>query len=194
MRLTPNATSPFLLHYPEEKSDSTTESIHVQLQCTVLAAAVIGAFSWTTIADAYWLTHGFWHMSLILSILGILLSASEVTVLDLLGPLTLPPTPSHAPALSNIDVVVDRYRPLLLSPTTSGSVAQHYVPRRKMVFTWQAPVMFMSYSVCAFLGGLTILVCTPFIRHEREWGSGHNVRMSLQCDTALRRDVAQRAC
>ncbi|USP81509.1 uncharacterized protein yc1106_08783 [Curvularia clavata] len=144
------------------------------ISCTVLAAAVIGAFSWTTIADAYWLTHGFWHMSLILAILGILLSASEVTVLDLLGPLTLPP-PSHAQALSTIDGMVDRYRPLLLSPTTSASGGQHYVPRRKMVFTWQAPVMFMSYSVCAFLGGLTILVCTPFIRHEREWGSGHNI-------------------
>jgi hypothetical protein len=117
-------------------------------------------------------------MSLILAILGILLSASEVTVLDLLGPLALPP-PSHAQALSNIDGIVDRYRPLLMSPTTASTTAQHYVPRWKMVFTWQAPVMFMSYSVCAFLGGLTILVCTPFIRHEREWGSGHNVSIPL---------------
>lgn len=119
-------------------------------------------------------------MSLILAILGILLSASEVTVLDLLGLLPLPP-PSHAYALSSIDGIIDKYRPLLMSPTTAGTTAQHYVPRWKMVFTWQAPVMFMSYSVCAFLGGLTILVCTPFIRHEREWGSGHNVRIP-PCD------------
>ena len=47
-----------------------------------------------------------------------------------------------------------------------------------MVFTWQAPVMFMSYSVCAFLGGLTILVCSPFLRGDK-WGSGHNVRIAV---------------
>jgi hypothetical protein len=130
-------------------------------------------------------------MSLILAILGILLSASEVTVLDLLGPIRSPP--QHGAA------AMERYRPLLLaavplpSPSsisplqktgtqataTTAGAAQSYVPRRKMVFIWQAPLMFMSYSVCAFLAGLTILVCSPFIRGEQEWGVGHNVRSSF---------------
>lgn len=33
--------------------------------------------------------------------------------------------------------------------------------RWNMVFTWQAPVMLMSYSVVFFLMGLTIYVLTP---------------------------------
>jgi hypothetical protein len=36
--------------------------------------------------------------------------------------------------------------------------------------------MFMSYSVRAFLGGLTILVCTPFIQNSGSCSAGHNVK------------------
>jgi hypothetical protein len=137
------------------------------VKCTVLAAAVIGAFSWTTIEEAHWLTHGFWHASLLLSILGILLSASQVAVLHLLGPLP----PSNNPV--RVQEAIDRYRPLLLSnvPDSHGNKG----PRKKMVFTWQCPMMFMSYSVCGFLAGLTILVCTPLIRRDGKWNAGCNV-------------------
>ena len=141
-------------------------------QCTVLAAAVIGAFSWTTVEEAHWLTHGMWHSSLILAVLGILLSASEVTVLYYLGPSTSIArlTPVQAKLL------LQRYRPLLLSAMKTSN--RPFVPRRKMMFTWQAPLMFMSYSVCTFLGGLTVLVCTPLIRykHGDAWSAGQNVR------------------
>jgi hypothetical protein len=117
--------------------------------------------------EAYWLTHGFWHSSLILSILGILLAASEITVLDLLGPLR----PSQM--VSDAELFFERYKPLLLS--RKGTDSQLVVPRKKMVFTWQGPLMFMSYSVSAFLAGLTILVCTPFIREGSNWTVGHSV-------------------
>lgn len=33
--------------------------------------------------------------------------------------------------------------------------------RWNMVFTWQAPMMLLAYSVVAFLVGLTVYVCTP---------------------------------
>ncbi|KAI2470336.1 hypothetical protein F4781DRAFT_441928 [Annulohypoxylon bovei var. microspora] len=33
--------------------------------------------------------------------------------------------------------------------------------RWNMVFTWQAPMMLLAYSVIAFLMGLTVYVCTP---------------------------------
>ncbi|EMD68050.1 hypothetical protein COCSADRAFT_167318 [Bipolaris sorokiniana ND90Pr] len=169
------------------------------ISCTVLAAAVIGAFSWPTVSTAHWLTPGFWHTSLILSILGILLSASEITVLNLLGPVRyaassspslLPPTsqcpPSSTPSNGGgvYDAAIQRYMPLLLSPVTvkedagSGGAKQRYVPRRKMVFIWQAPLMFMSYSVCAFLAGLTVLVGLPVLRGEKKgaWGDeGWNI-------------------
>ncbi|KAJ6283011.1 hypothetical protein J3E71DRAFT_351713 [Bipolaris maydis] len=174
------------------------------ISCTVLAAAVIGAFSWPTLSTAHWLTPGFWHTSLILSILGILLSASEITVLNLLGPVRytaaaaasshLPSPSSSSTSPSNVgsgggdglhDATMKRYMPLLLSPVMikedasgGGGAKQYYVPRRKMVFTWQAPLMFMSYSVCAFLAGLTVLVGVPIVRGERKgaWGDeGWNI-------------------
>ncbi|KAL6171040.1 hypothetical protein ACJQWK_03985 [Exserohilum turcicum] len=155
----------------------TTISKQTQKQCTVLAAAVIGAFSWTTISEAYWLTHGFWHMSLILAILGILLSASEVTVLNLLGPVKplVQQQQQQQRPVTTLDIAIAKYRPLLFTLTTDNAGAPRYAPRRKMVFTWQAPLMFMSYSVCAFLAGLTILVCSPFIRRDKVWGDGHNI-------------------
>jgi hypothetical protein len=122
--------------------------------------------------EAYWLTHGFWHSSLILAILGILLSASEMTVLHILGPL-------HSNRRENVgNGAFKRYKPLLLSQERNDG--QVYTPRWKMVFTWQGPLMFMSYSVCTFLAGLTILVCTPFIREGGEWSAGHSVRSRLK--------------
>ena len=45
-----------------------------------------------------------------------------------------------------------------------------------MICTWWGRLMFMSYSVRAFLGGLTILVCTPFIQNSGSWSAGHNVK------------------
>ncbi|KAF2796956.1 hypothetical protein K505DRAFT_193975, partial [Melanomma pulvis-pyrius CBS 109.77] len=128
---------------------------------------VIGAFSWTTIEEAHWLTHGFWHASLVLSILGILLSASQVTVLHLLGPLPPPSKPVQA------EEAINRYRPLLLSNTVDAREILR--PRKKMVFTWQCPMMFMSYSVCGFLAGLTILVCTPLITRDGKWNAECNI-------------------
>lgn len=133
----------------------------------MLAAAVIGAFSWTTIEEAHWLTHGFWHCSLVFSVLGILLSASEITALHLLGTIDRNCKPQESERIAR------KYFPLLLSPTNDAN--QSYVVRKKMVFTWQSPLMFMSYSVCTFLSGLTLLVCTPLIRHGSHWTTGHNV-------------------
>ncbi|PVI05713.1 hypothetical protein DM02DRAFT_516181, partial [Periconia macrospinosa] len=140
----------------------------VSIACTVLAAAVIGAFSWDTIHTAHWLTHGFWHSSLIFSILGILLSATQIAALHALGP--LPMTKRHRVIEpSRMRAAIARYSTLLMSTTTSRSV-----PRKKMMFTWQGPTMLMSYSVCSFIAGLTILVCSPLIRREG-WGPGYNI-------------------
>lgn len=141
-------------------------------KCTVLAAAVIGSFSWTTIEEAYWLTHGFWHGSLVFSVLGILLCASEVTVIHLLGPV-------ETRSKFHDEGDFEKYRPLLLS-CSKDSQEPRFVPRKKMVFTWQGPLMFMSYSVCAFLAGLTVLVCTPLIRGGPGWTAGHSVSLMQQ--------------
>lgn len=47
-------------------------------------------------------------------------------------------------------------------------------PRWKMVFVWQCPSMFLSYSVWLFLAGLTLFVCTPLIRGDT-WNSASDV-------------------
>lgn len=133
-------------------------------KCAILAAAVIGSFSWTTIDQAYWLTHGFWHGSLVLSVLGLLIAAQQVTVLNFLGPM---PSPKKT---RQREKCLERYLPVLLSKDHSS-----YHPRQKMVFAWQCPLMFMSYSVCSFLAGITILVCTPLIQREGGWNDGCNV-------------------
>ncbi|KAH3907617.1 hypothetical protein HBI56_180000 [Parastagonospora nodorum] len=141
-----------------------TELQFISIACAILAAAVIGAFSWTTIDQAYWLTHGFWHGSLVLSVLGLLIAAQQVTVLNFLGPM---PSPKK---IRQTKECLERYLPVLLSKDRS-----RYHPRQKMVFAWQCPLMFMSYSVCSFLAGITILVCTPLIQREGGWNDGCNI-------------------
>ncbi len=109
-----------------------------------------------------------------LSILGILVAAQQVAVLTLLG----------EPKVSRASGHIRRYRPLLLAevgerefdvrPYSDGSSRSNWGPRWKMVFIWQCPMMFLSYSVCFFLAGLTLYVCTPLIRGA-QWSEGVNV-------------------
>lgn len=43
-----------------------------------------------------------------------------------------------------------------------------------MVFVWQFPSMMMAWAWCTFLMGLTVYVCTPFVRRQA-WGDGHKI-------------------
>lgn len=115
-----------------------------------------------------------------LSILGLLLSTQQIAVLHLLGS-----DDAHGePSSDKMDVA--RYLPLMLTevrqhhfPTGSRREmvgAKAWRPRWKMVFTWQCPIMFMSYSVTFYLGGLAIYVCTPLIRGHG-WNAGSNVSL-----------------
>ena len=115
-----------------------------------------------------------------LSILGLLLSTQQIAVLHLLGA-----DDAHGePSSDKMDVA--RYLPLMLT-----EVRQHHAPtgsrrevvemrawrpRWKMVFTWQCPIMFMSYAVTFYLAGLAIYVCTPLIRGHG-WNAGANVSL-----------------
>lgn len=60
----------------------------------------------------------------------------------------------------------------------NGDTIGEWKPRWKMMFIWQCPIMFMSYSVLFFLAGLTIFVCTPLIRWNG-WNTGSNVSVAL---------------
>lgn len=75
---------------------------------------------------------------------------------------------------------VKQYYPFPLSLSLSKeAMGPTYVPRKKMVLTWQTPVMFMSYAVCSFLVGLMILVVTLLIRNTGNWSDGLSV--SIDC-------------
>ena len=121
-----------------------------------------------------------------------MLAAQQVAVLQLLGkpPLTQR-TINGEYALEKSDV--RRFLPLILRevprPAESSSsqrdesapswdcdsIVGEWRPRWKMVFVWQCPSMFLSYSVCFFLAGLTLFVCTPLIRGDA-WDSASDVR------------------
>jgi hypothetical protein len=60
-----------------------------------------------------------------------------------------------------------------------GEGSQNYAIRWKMVFTWQAPMMLMAYSVIFFLAGLTVYVCTPLFNGEVNTPGG-KVRRDLK--------------
>ena len=129
-------------------------------QCAILAAAVIGSFSWNTVASSYWLTPAFWYCSLLFSVFGLLLASQQVAVLDLLGE----PREHNVPHLTSLDL--NRYLPLMLRvhrARTRGGTPQIGGPRWKMIFIWQVPIMFLSYAISFFLFGLVILVCSPLI-------------------------------
>lgn len=118
---------------------------------------------------------------MILSTLGILTSAQQVSILGILG--ALPLTSEHAGARD----VVRRYLLVLLSERKPGTTSEGkqdqtassigvWEPKWKMVFTWQCAMMFMSYSVCLFILGLTMLVCTPLIKDEH-WTDASTVSL-----------------
>jgi len=147
-------------------------------QCAILAGAVIGSFSWNTVANSYWLASAFWYCCLVLAISGILTSAQQITVLSIMDKI-----PHKIDSPDAIDSI-RHFLPIFLTeiqPPPIGTEAELSInrigiwrPKWKMIFLWQYPQMLMSYSVILFLAGLTVLVCTPLIK-KQPWGPESNV-------------------
>lgn len=150
------------------------------LKCAVLAGAVIGSFSWFTVENSIWGASACWYSSLVFSILGILLSAQQIAVLKIVGEVPAGDGPHSRNS-------IERYKPLLIESPRVKPRAQSlskdkplWRPKRSMVFVWQCPIMFMSYSVCLFLAGLTLLVITPLVKlGERGWSAGAKVNRNI---------------
>lgn len=108
-----------------------------------------------------------------LAIIGIVTSAQQIAVLSILD---------NIPLKVDSPVAIDsirRFLPILLTEIQSPPIETEaelsinrigiWRPKWKMIFLWQCPQMFMSYSVILFLAGLVVLVSTPLIeRHP--WG------------------------
>lgn len=136
-----------------------------------MAAAVIGGFSWNTIRDAYWLASAFWYISLVLSILGIMLSAQQVTVLQVLG--RLPIQPGH-------DSHVRRFLPLIMTETQPPLLELGYAWNMETTLEddFHMAVSNHVYVVLCllFLAGLTLVVCSPLIKGTT-WNTDSNVSL-----------------
>lgn len=150
---------------------------------TLLAAAVIGCFSWFPQDAEHWVGPAAWYSSLALSLLAVLLSSSEAFIFSTIK--NSPNKPDLATELGMILRLSHPYwdeegiNPANLEVGNKITVAEgsgkgpqtNKKPgvsrpvtvdlRWNMIFTWQAPMMLMAYSVIGFLMGLIVYVCTP---------------------------------
>ena len=107
-----------------------------------------------------------------------MISAQQIAVLNILDTV-----PRKAESTAEIDSI-RRTLPLLLTEVQPPPIVDEgqsevntigiWRPKWKMVFLWQCPQMFMSYSFILYLAGLILLVCTPLIKGQK-WGPESNV-------------------
>jgi len=108
-------------------------------------------------------------------------SAQQITVLSIMDKI-----PRKVDSPGAIDSI-RHFLPILLTEIQSPPIETEsepsinkigiWRPKWKMIYLWQCPQMFMSYSVGLFLAGLTVLVCTPLIE-RRLWSHESDVRFN----------------
>ncbi|KAI1407274.1 hypothetical protein F5Y13DRAFT_175332 [Hypoxylon sp. FL1857] len=180
----------------------------VQVAGSLLAAAVIGCFSWEPRDSEHWIGPAARYCSLVLSLLAILLSVSETSIFTAVLQKESQASRGakfYHPArnISMVCHIVGRSLPLSAKAASapartsffftesesggddnrekgggrglqqpelgeSSSPAVNSIHddlevhvRWNMVFTWQAPIMLLAYSIIAFFVGLTVYVCAP---------------------------------
>ncbi|KAF3913295.1 hypothetical protein ABW20_dc0100999 [Dactylellina cionopaga] len=154
----------------------------VSLAELTITALVTATLSWGTIANSHYIGPAFFYTSLILSIIGMLLSAQQLTLLTLLGEF-----PEDGRRLKR--KFIEGYLHQLLTEDEDNKhddVERHnnQVTERRykvrywrlswqMVFVWQIPMMAVGYSFLAYIIGLTVLICTPLIREP--WGDNSKI-------------------
>ncbi|KAK1763960.1 hypothetical protein QBC33DRAFT_548426 [Phialemonium atrogriseum] len=176
----PRNVSERLAHWRDRKLN---ELQFTQVAATLLSAAVIGCFSWIPQDTEHWLGPAAWYSSLALSLLAVLLSSSEAFIFstiknspnrpDLSKELSMILSLSHSYWDEENVIIPNLERNDITEPSQGSSREQRArkLPaverpvkvdiRWNMVFTWQAPMMLMAYSVIGFFMGLIIYVCTP---------------------------------
>lgn len=131
-------------------------------------------------SDGFWIGPASWYCSLVLSIFAILLSSGQAFIFSAL----------NRPTVGlNSSGDFRRYLALILAipPEDSRLLGEdlrreslrNCVPRWKMVFTWQAPMMLMAYAVTFFGAGLTVYVGTPLFNGEVTTPGGKVTEQSL---------------
>ncbi|KAI0193563.1 hypothetical protein EV127DRAFT_360783 [Xylaria flabelliformis] len=148
----------------------------VQVAGTLLSGAVIGCFSWNVRDEEHWLGPASLYCCLVLSLFAILSSSTEAFIFSSMKS-SLPPVPLQN-RLAMI-CYMENY------PGETGSFASTHDNEKgksanpppvrchirwNMVFTWQAPIMLLSYGVIAFLVGVSLYIITPLYTNDQSLG------------------------
>lgn len=139
------------------------------VQASFCAGATLATISWSKVPNAIWVADALWFSSLICSIWAIITSIQMKSILDDL--------PNKDELNSNLpEAELQRTRRVILRYKKNPGL-NHWV----MLYIWQFPSQTMSYAWCTFLSGLSVYVCTPFIRREA-WSNQHKVCSEVSYD------------
>ncbi|AEO58637.1 hypothetical protein MYCTH_2127689 [Thermothelomyces thermophilus ATCC 42464] len=151
----------------------------VQVAGTLLAAAVIGSFSWDGSQQPHWIGPAAWYCSLILSFSAVLLASSQASIFRAVSDSV---SREHGFSLVQelaLVMAVQRTEDDAELPLTRGLESARV--RWNLVFIWQAPTMMMSYSIIGFLVGLVVYVTAPLYNQESFHGSSKAAVVFLLC-------------
>ncbi|KAI0452793.1 hypothetical protein F5B21DRAFT_526516 [Xylaria acuta] len=151
----------------------------VQVAGTLLSGATIGCFSWNVQDEEHWdekLGPASWYCCLVLSLFATLTSLTEAFIFSSmkssLRPVSLQSRLSMIRHTDNYPTEVGSF-----ASTNDSEKGKSAEPppvrchiRWNMVFTWQAPIMLLSYGVIAFLVGISVYIITPLYTNDKSLG------------------------
>ncbi|KAF1913939.1 hypothetical protein BDU57DRAFT_328015 [Ampelomyces quisqualis] len=149
----------------EWKADKYTELQSVQVAATFCGAAVFSSLPLSRSEHAVWASEALWFIALVCSIFAIITSIQTKSMLD-----DLPSREQLSGPLPDIELQ-RMQRAILRFKKTPG--LRHWI----MVFIWQFPSMTMAYAWCTYLAGLTVYICSPFLR-KLPWQDRHKIALA----------------
>jgi hypothetical protein len=134
----------------------------ISTQATFCGGAVLSSLPLARSEDAIWIVNALWYCSLVCSIFAIVTSIQTVSMVD-----DLPSCEQLNEFLPETDV--QRMQQTILRYKKTPGI-KHWV----MMFIWQFPSMTMAYAWLTYVAGLTVFLCSPFIKNL-PWQGQHKV-------------------
>jgi hypothetical protein len=122
-------------------------------------ASVTSCLSWNCISNAHWSGPALWYASILLAVPVVLLGTQQLSVL---------PQKEDIGQLSTVQIT-------LMKERLTEQACDEPRPSRFMLFVWQAPMMFLSYSVVLFLAGFGSIVFSP-LAQDQAWNDALKVK------------------
>ncbi|KAF2659293.1 hypothetical protein K491DRAFT_675747 [Lophiostoma macrostomum CBS 122681] len=142
------------------KSDKYAELQSAQVAGSFCAGAVFATINWSKQGNAHWTADALFFCSLACSLWAVITSIQSKSILDDL------PNDDQLNSSLPIDEVQRMRRSILRYRKRPG------IRHCAMIFIWQFSTMMSSYGWVTFVAGLTVYMCTPFIKGE-EWSQKH---------------------